>query len=623
MGNLIDFERSPRRDVSGFSSGTLHVAEWSILDEPCPYDVAGLAIGSSPSYVENVHPTENGTTAGVDSATERPQDTDDSIIRIQPPSPGPSADVGLGVPEPLLLQTGPAQRPASGRRPRRRPVGDIWGTWTQRQWALGRTDRRQHQGDSELSEITEFLQLKAPSPEINAQRLSMARTVTDDLISDNTVTNRATFVEPSGCPLAGFEVLLDPKTQESKGLGVRPMIRRCGDSTDAQPNDRIDEDPLYFGNFCQQLSAILKREGRLNSGYNLKVVFGRYIVTTYPKQKDKYDLEGFRRLMGQSRCQGKLVSQLGVPNEATRILNGLKREDSVFEPPGVNTRSLDDIKPTFTFEVYSTQHRFTAHLFREGDETVFSMKKIQCFPLQDEDSAAFCYNTLCLGRNFDWKIQLMKEKQESDESYQSLKAYLATARITLPSTPSDPDLDLTIFPHVNLRLEGNAQGMALINDIQKTAIRSVYSFRYGLTNYILDFVIRRGWESVRDMTLRHQPSSTTYSITLKGEHWGDYEGNRATDFSRAGRGWGAELEDLLPNNPGHDATTGNKRVEALVHVIKDIHKILVEASIHHAYFLFDEDSPFTAHRMPRWDIPLHITSFQWWEEMYWALSQLA
>lgn len=78
---------------------------------------------------------------------------------------------------------------------------------------------------------------------------------------------------------------------------------------DSQPTDRIDEDPVYFGNFCQQLSTILKRMGSLNSGYNLKVVFGRYIVTTYPKAKTKYDIEGFRKLMGQSRCQGKLVSQ--------------------------------------------------------------------------------------------------------------------------------------------------------------------------------------------------------------------------------------------------------------------------------------------------------------------------
>ncbi|KAK8056750.1 hypothetical protein PG993_001977 [Apiospora rasikravindrae] len=617
MDDLIDFEQSPRKGITGSSSGVPLVAQLSILDEPCPENVLGLTIEASHNLIENEPPTENDTKAGgVAPAAEHLRDTYDSIVRIQPPSPGPSADVAPGVPEPLLLQTRPARRPAPSQRPCRRPVGDIWGTWTQKQWAIARTDRRQQDGDSELSEITEsrylishnpelskgvlegvckelgytdsevrifgnnhvqFLQIQSSSPDINIQRLDMARTLTDEFISDKTVTTRATFVEPSGSPLAGFEVFMDPETHESKGLGVRPVVRPCGDSMDSQPKDRTDDNPLYFGNFCQQLSAVLKRVGRLNSGYNLKVVFGRYVVTTYPKKRDKYDLEGFRKLMGQSRCQGKLVSQLGVLNDAIRILNALKREDGVFQPPGVNTRSLDDIKPTFAFEVYSAQHRFTAQLVREGDETAFSMKKLQCYPLQDEDSAEFCYNTLCLGRNFDWKIQLMNEVPESDESYQTLKSYLATAQITLPSTTSDPNPDMATFPHVKLCLQGNMQGKALISNIQKTAIRSVYSFRYGLTDYILDFVIRREWESVRDMTLRHQPSSMTYSIILRGEHWGDYKGNRATDFSRAGRGWGAELEYLLPNNSGQDATTGNERVEALVHMINDIHKTLVAA----------------------------------------------
>lgn len=163
------------------------------------------------------------------------------------------------------------------------------------------------------------------------------------------------------------------------------------------------------------------------------------------------------------------------------------------------------------------------------------------------------------------------------ESYQSLKTYLAAARITLPSTPMNSDPDLAMFPHVRLSLDGNEPDKVLMCNIQKTAISSVYNFRYGLTNYILEFIIRREWKSVRGMTLRHKPSSVTYSINLKGEHWGDYNGNRATDFTGSGRGWGSELEHLLPNNPGQDAATGNIRVEALLHTINEIHKILVVA----------------------------------------------
>ncbi|KAK7924672.1 hypothetical protein PG985_006726 [Apiospora marii] len=615
MGDLIDFnERSPRKGASDSSAGVSLIAEPSILDEPCPDGIAGLAIECSPSCVENDPPTENGLKTG--AVAEHPQDAGTSAIQIQPPSPVPSIASGSEVPKPLLLQTRLARRPAPYRPPRRQPVGDIWDTCIQKQWAYGRTGCLQHQGEREKSEITvsrylichdaelaegvlegvakeldqtdstveiienqhvQFLRIQDPSAEINAQRLNMARTLTDEFISDKTVTTRATFVEPSSCPLSGFEVFLDPQTQESKDVGVRPVVRPCENIMDSLPTDRIDEDPSYYGNFCQQLSTILKRVGSLNSGYNLKVVFGRYIVTTYPKTKEKYDIEGFRKLMGQSRCQGKLVSQLGGPNDAIRILNALKREDGVFEPPGVNTRSLDNIKPTFTFDVYSAQHRFTSQLVREGDATVFSMKKLQCFPLQDKDSAEFCYDTLCLGRNFDWKIQLMNEVAELEESYQSLKTYLTAARITLPSTPMNSDPDLAMFPHVKLSLDGNEPNKILMNNIQKTAISSVYSFRYGLTNYILEFVIRREWKNVRDMTLRHEPSSVNYSINLKGEHWGDYNGNRATDFTGSGRGWGSELEHLLPNNPGQDAATGNRRVEALLHMINEIHKILVVA----------------------------------------------
>lgn len=170
----------------------------------------------------------------------------------------------------------------------------------------------------------------------------------------------------------------------------------------------------------------------------------------------------------------------------------------------------------------------------------------------------------------------MNEVPALDESYQSLKTYLSTAQIKLPSTTSDLDPDLAIFPHVRLSLGGSEADRVLMN-IQKTAISSVYSFRYGLTDYILEFIIRREWKSARNMTLRQQPSSIAYSINLKGEHWGDYRGNRATDFTGSGRGWGSELENLLPNNPGQDAATGNRRVEALLHMINEIHKILVVA----------------------------------------------
>ncbi|KAK8083024.1 hypothetical protein PG996_001805 [Apiospora saccharicola] len=606
MDDLIDFGGDPI------------IAKLSILDEPCP----DITAGGSTACVENHPPTEK--VVAVEVVAGHPQDADALPIRIQPPSTGPSITLGVDVPkplgadvpEPLLLHTRPARRPAPSKPPCRQPVGDIWGTCIQKQWAYGRAGGLQHRGDPEQSEITvsrylishdpelakgvlegvakdldhtdskvevlgnnrvKFLQIQDPSPEINVQRLKMARILTDEFISDKTVTTRATFVEPSECPLSGFEVFLDSETQESKGLGVRPIIRPCDNIMDSQPTDCIDEDPLYSGNFCQQLSVILKRVGSLNSGYNLNVVFGRYIVTTYPKAKNKYDINGFRKLMGQSRCQGKLVTHLGGPNDAIRILNALKREDGVFEPPGVNTRSLDDIKPTFTFDVYSAQHIFTSQLVCEGDDSVLSMKKLQCLPLQDEDSTEFCYNTLCLGRNFDWKIQLMNEVPALDESYQSLKTYLTAARVTLPSTPPGSDPDLAMFPHVRLSLGGNEPDRVLMNNIRKTAISSIYSFRYGLTDYMLEFTIRREWDSVRDMTLRQNPSSITYSINLKGEHWGDYKGNRATDFTGSGRGWGPELEHLLPNNPGQDATAGNKRVEALLYMIKEIHKILVVA----------------------------------------------
>ncbi|KAK8134523.1 hypothetical protein PG984_006535 [Apiospora sp. TS-2023a] len=60
----------------------------------------------------------------------------------------------------------------------------------------------------------------------------------------------------------------------------------------------LDDDPLYFSNFCQQHLVILERVGSLKSGYNLEAVFGRYIVTTYPKTEDKYDIKGFRERMG-------------------------------------------------------------------------------------------------------------------------------------------------------------------------------------------------------------------------------------------------------------------------------------------------------------------------------------
>ncbi|KAK6843348.1 hypothetical protein PG987_004208 [Apiospora arundinis] len=323
MGDLIDFgEETPPKDVSAFEGGTPLAAQLTILDEPI--------------FAEDDFPIVEG---------------DFSVTEV-PPADSSHRDGGE-------LAIGRPDNPASAPNQHtcRQDLGDIWGSCVQKQWALHNLDRSQHQADSDQSQTMESRYLIIHDPELTkgvldgvAKELSYTDSqpnhrrsmlngwrwreiLTDEFISDHTVKTRVTFVEPSKCPLAGFEVFLDPETQESQGLGARPTIRPCDDESDAQFKDRIDEDPLYFGNFCLQLSAILKRVGRLNSGYNLKVAFGRYILTTYPKKRDTYDLVGFRKLMGQARCQGKLVSQLGCPNEGVRILNALKREDGIFQPP--------------------------------------------------------------------------------------------------------------------------------------------------------------------------------------------------------------------------------------------------------------------------------------------------
>jgi hypothetical protein len=123
-------------------------------------------------------------------------------------------------------------------------------------------------------------------------------------------------------------------------------------------------------------------------------------------------------------------------------------------------------------------------------------------------------------------MRLADEEPASKQSHR-LASYIRTAKIAWSEGVRETGGDLD-YPRVVLRAQDR-----LSSEFQKVAMRSVFPFRFGCTDYTVDFTIRREWSSVMEMNSRSTKPSVTYGVKVSCDHWRD------------GCLWGNDLEHLF------------------------------------------------------------------------------
>lgn len=149
----------------------------------------------------------------------------------------------------------------------------------------------------------EYLHITAPSNHLAVESLQLARTLADEIISDKTTVTSGIFLEPPGVSKDPIEILL-----VGQPAGTRPKLVNSHESF--SPIERTEQGREFIARFSFQLSAALKRVGRLKTGFKLRVHFGRYFLLSYRQQGDlRYSFEQFSEMVKNPRTNGVLESQ--------------------------------------------------------------------------------------------------------------------------------------------------------------------------------------------------------------------------------------------------------------------------------------------------------------------------
>ncbi|KAI0124627.1 hypothetical protein BJ170DRAFT_685504 [Xylariales sp. AK1849] len=418
-----------------------------------------------------------------------------------------------------------------------------------------------------------YLSIDAPSEEL-AACIEEAQTLTDELISDKTVKTTAIFVEPPACPVNTVKVQLH---HSGVSQSARPKISPC-EATFSTLSQHSDREETYMAHFCQQLSGALKRVGRINSDFNLQVIFGHFHILSHQQKAaslgqgsdTQYGFDQLDTLIRHPRTKGDMKAQMGDLRGALQVLKAIKKHGSSFVAETMSVASAAEVRAEYVFEAESSQYRFRAYLQSAGDAGVggqagaFRTSRIQVFKVAERSGsgAELDITTLSVDRKFDWKIETVHASPEADKSFESLKSELRSAKIGFLQGQGERDED---YPHVRFHNRGR-----LVN-VKKVAMNSIFRFMYSGTEYVVDLTIRREWNGIPDMSDGKDPT-TTFGATVYGQHWRQ---TRASEVAKPGQGWGKELESLLGDDQDQEeAANGQDRVRGFVKTIHAIRNAL-------------------------------------------------
>lgn len=162
----------------------------------------------------------------------------------------------------------------------------------------------------------------------------------------------------------------------------------------------------------------------------------------------------------------------------------------------------------------------------------------------------------------------VRDLPKTGRRFPLFQQYLRNAAVRMNGQGTSP----TEYPRVKINHAGNRK---MASEIRKTAVESVYRFRYSCTPYVVELTFRREWDGLEGSSDANEPR-TTYSISLFGEHWQNARETWGNQSGVRDSGWGPDLEHLFVEDQdmGTRGVTGKARVEAFVRMIGKIRDAL-------------------------------------------------
>jgi hypothetical protein len=231
-----------------------------------------------------------------------------------------------------------------------------------------------------------FLLIKAPDEEMLRHYLEMSRNLTEEIISDKTVTSTGVYLEPPDAPEKSLRISLTPRGSH----GARPALLPEHDEF-TSPEERTRQRCAHLDLSSRRLVLALKRVGRAHTGAVPHVELGRYVLNKYPTNKSLTFGE-LSDIVGHHLHKGRFNAEMGDIQEAREILQGMKREVSCFSGASFAIGSSSAVTPNFVFEACSNQHRVEATLESCEDEAVrreaasTSFGNVRVFKILDHNS---------------------------------------------------------------------------------------------------------------------------------------------------------------------------------------------------------------------------------------------
>ncbi|KAI1766001.1 hypothetical protein GGR53DRAFT_464748 [Hypoxylon sp. FL1150] len=426
---------------------------------------------------------------------------------------------------------------------------------------LARADSGRGNVDCRQTSEGSYVAITAPAKNL-IHLLDAARSMAEDLVSDNPTGRPSIFQEPPINRDSRIVLTMDPQAN-----GVRPKLQEEGNSLKSL------ELPEGFQEYSRRLNEYayrgLKAAGRIPLSLTLRAHLGHYLLRTYPEGKEVYEYDEFRNLITHPRASGCLKTRIGDEMLAQRVLDFARNStNGLFQPTGNQASVAADILPEYAFEIHSQKAKFYTPLTTRtglarkrggvrgarGTDVCHPYRVITCGA--DATFAELDIVNLSVGKKLDWKFEAVNEEKR-EKSYPDIVKYLRSLEFDLES-PCDFH-NLNVYPR--LHTENKTDFKSVASKLKDAAMKTIYNFRWKSTPYVVQIAINHRWDCLAAM--KGGRPVVDLGISVFGEYWD-------LDDDAAGNIWGDELQLLLEGGGVDAMASGIDRVNNFLQVIRDV-----------------------------------------------------
>ncbi|KAI1327574.1 hypothetical protein F5Y16DRAFT_399356 [Xylariaceae sp. FL0255] len=317
----------------------------------------------------------------------------------------------------------------------------------------------------------------------------------------------------------------------------------------------------YTNEISAALSESLDKASGLYSSLCLRVHLGHFTMNKYKSQS--YDIKGFAAMVADSRCSGRLDTCIGDSATVDKAMHLIHARDSPLVPVDNQIPHTDEVVPAYSFHIDTGDNISSTSLIpvkesRKSEDKRMTYQLLWTKVCQKVDKIPEVdITSLGVAKGLDWTIEAKPHVEEGTVP-SGLRDYLARAQVVTEGDRTD----FHIYPQVIL-----SHTHALAREIESVRIRSVFRYFWTITGYVVKFTIDRHWASIKAMTQGAEPT-TTFEVTICGEHWGDQTSKPPEMTVR--ELWGDNLEGLLCDESGEPDGTAASRVRGLLTTVQDI-----------------------------------------------------